>query len=163
VKLDDATADRLRELGATDDMLTWLEQPEAVRELMRLSPQTGYRCESCAAYDDFAHERKCAVAAAWRALDDPRGAADIERAWDEAAAPRWPTRNTRLRRNTQTWDLSPENGFTYTSNRNAFFGDHVASVPQQTLVGRVARVSDLVRDGHLRAVDMQRLLGDPKK
>ena len=85
MKLDEATIDRLRELGATDDMLKWLEQPEAVRTLLKLSPYNdAERCEACDEDANDAHLRTCTVAAAWRTLGDPRGAADIEMAELEA-------------------------------------------------------------------------------
>lgn len=84
MNLDDATADQLRELGATEDMLTWLRHPEAVRTLVNLDPEVGgdYACQKCMSY--AAHLSSCVVAAAWRALGDPRGAEDIERAHVEA-------------------------------------------------------------------------------
>lgn len=95
MKLDTATVDRLKELGATDDMLKWLEQPEAVRELLKHEPMTDIdqpQCPGCGVVfgQGEAHRRtgygtgECPVATAWRALGDPRGAEDIERAWQEA-------------------------------------------------------------------------------
>lgn len=85
MNLDEATIDRLRELGATDDMMTWLAHPSEVRALLKLSPYNGAeRCDACDedAYD--AHLCACPIAAAWRALGDPRGQADLERAREEA-------------------------------------------------------------------------------
>lgn len=95
MNLDQATEDRLRELGATDDMLRWLRHPEAVRALLKDPPAdrngecpstgtaTGNKCWG----DSFSpHIQDCAVAAAWRTLGDPRGQADIENAHDEALA-----------------------------------------------------------------------------
>lgn len=90
MKLDDATIDRLRELGATDEMLKWLEHPEAVRELLLHPPlmeEYGEAiCPRCDAPTSVAHLPMCAVAAAWRTLGDPRGAEDVERAQTEALA-----------------------------------------------------------------------------
>ena len=86
MKLDDATVDRLRELGATEEMLTWLREPEAVRALLRLNPtpsRVDVACD-CGVDHDEAHFRTCIVVTAWRALGDPRGAEDVERAHEEA-------------------------------------------------------------------------------
>ena len=100
VKLDQATEDRLRELGATDDVLRWVRNPDAVRALLKDPPaDRNGECPGSIEYDDasrdvrgFAcggseydsHRRDCPIAAAWRALGDPRGAADIENAHEEA-------------------------------------------------------------------------------
>ncbi len=86
--------DILRELGH-EDMAKWVEQPDAVRMLLDVSPfGDGERCESCQCDAGESHQTNwvgadqipthCAVAEAWRALGDPRGAADIERAHEEA-------------------------------------------------------------------------------
>lgn len=85
MNLDEATIDRLRELGIADDMLTWLAHPDAVRAMLKLGPYNDAdRCVACDEDAVDAHLRACPIAAAWRALGDPRGQADIERARDEA-------------------------------------------------------------------------------
>lgn len=100
MRLDTATIDRLRELGATDEMLRWLEHPEAVRVLLKGQPaDRNGECPGSVEYDDATgdvcgrhcggseyspHLPDCPVAAAWRTLGDPRGAADIELAHEEA-------------------------------------------------------------------------------
>lgn len=81
------------------DVARWAAHPEAVRELLRHTPwhlpedrdyeNDSPNCAGCTAVSvwndaDDAHARDCPIAAAWRALGDPRGAADIERAWEEA-------------------------------------------------------------------------------
>lgn len=87
--LDEATIDRLRELGATDEMLTWLRHPEAVRALLKGEPTdrngecTGAE-SGCYGSPYAPHIRLCEVAASWRTLGDPRGAQDIELAHEEA-------------------------------------------------------------------------------
>lgn len=78
--------DQLRTLGL-EDVARWVEHPEAVRELLSHAPTSygGERCEVCdTAFMEESHYRTCSVAAAWRALGDPRGAADVERAHEEA-------------------------------------------------------------------------------
>ena len=88
--------DHLRDLGL-EDVARWVEHPDAVRELLRHSPiepaeysgnEWEALCRDCGENVDesraSAHNRKCLVAAAWRALGDPRGQADIERAHEEA-------------------------------------------------------------------------------
>lgn len=86
MKLDEATADRLRELGATDDMVRWLEHPDAVRELLTYTPTTeGDDCAGCGVSAFIssdgrvgrAHLRSCEVVGAWRHLGDKRAAADL--------------------------------------------------------------------------------------
>lgn len=86
MNLDEATIDRLRELGIADDMLTWLAHPDAVRALLKLYVYAGWGelCQECGGAEGDSHLRSCAIAAAWRALGDPRGQADIERACEEA-------------------------------------------------------------------------------
>ena len=84
--------DQLRTLGL-DDVARWVEHPDAVRTLLE-SDQThaitsmgeyeGESCDGCTEERSPSHERECQIAAAWRAIGDPRGAADIERAHDEA-------------------------------------------------------------------------------
>lgn len=79
------------------EVLRWARAPDAVRELLRHTPLQPHEvgesvwCRGCAAAlansrsgEPYSHLRRCAVAAAWRALGDPRGAEDIERAHDEA-------------------------------------------------------------------------------
>ncbi len=81
-------ADQLRALGMEDEA-RWIEYPEAVRELLRHTPTTENAydelyCVRCDAQSGDVHRPACHVAAAWRALGDPRGQADIERAHEEA-------------------------------------------------------------------------------
>ena len=82
--------DQLRTLGL-EDVARWVEHPEAVRELLRHSPVDAEstepnmpECPQCESGPRGPHGRHCEVAAAWRTLGDPRGAADIERAHEEA-------------------------------------------------------------------------------
>lgn len=102
-------ADHLRSILSEQDaadVARWAAQPEAVRELLKYAPQTGAYAvsmdcadENCQASDDDAHLAKCRIAAAWRALGDPRGAADVERAWEEALAQvPWREEDAELRR-----------------------------------------------------------------
>jgi hypothetical protein len=87
MKLDDATVDRLRELGATDDMLTWLREPEAVRMLLRHDPTSHADCHQCAECGQHrweGHLRECGVFAAWWALRHPWAFAAINAAHAEA-------------------------------------------------------------------------------
>ena len=84
----------LTDEGHTVELAEDAAQARAVRELLRHSPvstedYTGNEWESICAdcnenVDSRGHLQRCAVAAAWRALGDPRGAADIERAHEEA-------------------------------------------------------------------------------
>lgn len=86
----DAAREAFGELAP--EVARWVEHPDAVRELLQLNPALSRdeaaeaygSCERCAAYDGEPHARDCPIAAAWRALGDPRGAADIERAHEEA-------------------------------------------------------------------------------
>lgn len=157
MKLDDATADRLRELGASDDMLQWLREPGAVRELLKYAPLYADRteqCSGCGAPAGEAHQnwngndgkglRHCEVAAAWRALGDRRGALDVDNAWDEALEQERP----------RTWDLSPEAGFTYSSRWVP-----LAATPY----GRMEQVAALVRDGHIAMADVLRRIDDKER
>ena len=83
------------------DVAKWAANPGAVRELLKHTPQEALfaesiECPACDALQDEAHgitpvgigpdwpQRPCPIAAAWRALGDPRGAQDIERAHEEA-------------------------------------------------------------------------------
>ena len=86
--------DQLRTLGL-EDVARWVENPDAVRELLKHEPTyadfNDRTCPCCGVGDGEAHRRgelphdeHCRIAAAWRALGDPRGAADIERAHEEA-------------------------------------------------------------------------------
>lgn len=90
MKLDQATTDRLRELGATDDMLLWLEHPEAVRVLMANFSvlDGGWRtCVSCGEEvlnDGASHLRRCELAQALRSLQHPAIENDVEVAHEEA-------------------------------------------------------------------------------
>lgn len=71
------------------DVVKWAANPGAVRELLKWAPMYGYdgQCPSCAEQTErTSHRRDCSLIAAWRALGDPRGAADIERAHEEANA-----------------------------------------------------------------------------
>ena len=90
MKLDQATTDRLRELGATDDMLLWLEHPEAVRVVMANFSvlDGGWRtCVSCGEEivdDGASHLRRCQLAQALRSLRHPAIENDVEVAHNEA-------------------------------------------------------------------------------
>lgn len=85
--------DHLRDLGM-EDVARWVENPGAVRLLVALPHYApNETCRDCGADVDeshgqtFDHPRNpqwCRIAAAWRALGDPRGQADIERAHEEA-------------------------------------------------------------------------------
>lgn len=78
--------------------MTWLEHPDAVRELLSHTPQESVyadriNCPACGAESSESHGRcelphddYCPIAAAWRAIGDPRGAEDFERAHEEALA-----------------------------------------------------------------------------
>lgn len=96
-------ADHLRSILSEQDaadVMRWAQHPEAVRELLLHDPlmfehDAAGVCPRCDAVMGEAHnltsrvERtglrfSCPVAAAWRALSDPRGAADVERAHEEA-------------------------------------------------------------------------------
>lgn len=86
--------------GDTADQVRWLLNPDAVRELLKHTPLAHAlgaeesHCPSCGVAPGEAHVHRssfsvkqvCTVADAWRALGDPRGAADIERAHEEALA-----------------------------------------------------------------------------
>jgi hypothetical protein len=77
--------DMLREMGMEREA-TWMEQREHVATLLKLNPRTGeyYVCQVCEMDDGMSHLQACPVAAAWRALGDPRGAEDVERAHEES-------------------------------------------------------------------------------
>jgi hypothetical protein len=81
--------DILRELGL-EDVARWVEHPDAVRELLRSAWGASRSGDdvcgdaNCHVFLDETHMRTCRVPAAWRALGDPRGQADIERAHEEA-------------------------------------------------------------------------------
>lgn len=85
--LADALRSALPESDAAE-VLRWATHPEAVRELLKHASGEEFdsggesRCAACFSHD--VHYRTCRIAAAWRALGDPRGAADIERAHEEA-------------------------------------------------------------------------------
>ncbi len=70
------------------DVAKWAANPGAVRELLRhepiAAPEQDQQCASCLSWRDQSHLPRCTIAAAWRALGDPRGAQDIERAHEEA-------------------------------------------------------------------------------
>ena len=85
------------------DVAKWAQNPGAVRNLLVRARYTEVThggddesCCDCGAYAEESHSRTqlldspgkpwrdCIVAAAWRALADPRGAQDIERAHEEA-------------------------------------------------------------------------------
>ena len=77
--------------GDDSEQVRWLLHPEAVRILLKATPASPCgdreetRCWWCHFHFlDEAHSRTCVGAAAWRDLGDPRGAADIERAHEEA-------------------------------------------------------------------------------
>ena len=82
--------DILRELGM-EDVARWVEHPEHVRRYLKHTPVSGDEtedgaCSGCRVEEarGRTHLRDCWVTAAWRALGDPRGQADIERAHEEA-------------------------------------------------------------------------------
>lgn len=93
--------DILRELGREDEA-RWIEHPDAVRALLKDPPaDRNGECPGSRERDDASgdvrgwlcggsvhdsHMPSCLIAAAWRALGDPRGQADIENAHDEALA-----------------------------------------------------------------------------
>jgi len=77
--------------GDDSEQVRWLLNPDAVRQLMKIAPtftpefhDEREQCSTCRAEVGEAHDKGCVTAAAWRALGDPRGAADIERAETEA-------------------------------------------------------------------------------
>ena len=82
--------------GDDSEQVRWLLNPEAVRVLLSHEPTEAnapdWACPSCGAQWGWAHVHRstfsrqevCSVSAAWRDLGDPRGAADIERAHEEA-------------------------------------------------------------------------------
>ena len=78
--------------GDDSEQVRWLLHPEAVRELLHAASApvddfSEYRaCLACSEPPHMAHLQGCRIAAAWRDLADPRGAADIERAHEEALA-----------------------------------------------------------------------------
>lgn len=94
MKLDTPLIDALREHGIEDDMLRWLEQPEAVRFILKEADFENAEYGSCSwancdadvgfAGERGVHRRDCKVVEAWRALGDPRADADFEKAWDAA-------------------------------------------------------------------------------
>lgn len=119
-------ADHLRSILSEQDaadVARWAQHPEAVRELLLHDPlmfehDAAGVCPRCDAPMGEVHNLtsriesiglrfSCPVTAAWRALGDPRGAADIERAWEEALR-----QNVRLfpqwARTAQMRPLSPE-------------------------------------------------------
>ena len=89
-------ADALRSVLPESDaaeVLRWATHPEAVRTLIALMPVAvnhdggeihAVVCPDCFESTYEAHGPACKVTAAWRALGDPRGAADIERTHVEA-------------------------------------------------------------------------------
>jgi hypothetical protein len=82
--------DMLREHGF-DTEARWIEQREHVTQLLSYRPYIGiyaseHVCAECEADEGTSCFANCKVAAAWRALGDPRALADVERAHDEALA-----------------------------------------------------------------------------
>lgn len=88
--------DRLEERGIpvapedVADVVRWAKNPDHVRRYLKHTPVSGDEtedgaCTGCRIEEarGYSHLRKCWVAAAWRALGDPRGAEDIERAHEE--------------------------------------------------------------------------------
>jgi len=77
--------DMLREHGF-DAEAKWIEQREHVAFYLTTLPadRNGECPDGCGGYHSVAHIASCKVAAAWRALGDPRGAEDIEVAHEEA-------------------------------------------------------------------------------
>lgn len=75
------------------DVAKWASNAQHVRELLKRAEyhqadEEGGNspCVECGSDSYSAHFGPCLVAAAWRALGDPRGAEDIERAHEEALA-----------------------------------------------------------------------------
>lgn len=123
--------------GDDSEQVRWLLNPDAVRELVKHDPQIlevgldSTICPSCEVGPGQAHQalltitgkvavspsrQRCAVAAAWRALGDPRGAADIERAHEEAL------REQSLRavdRGPGSWFAHARDGLRYEDERRA--------------------------------------------
>lgn len=72
------------------EVLRWATNPGAVRELLKHTPAYAPEDLVCPAsecvteHGRWPHTRQCPIASAWRALGDPRGAADIELAHDQA-------------------------------------------------------------------------------
>jgi len=85
------------------DVAKWAANAQHVRELLKHEPTIAsyegepdavdHQCESCGVFNGGPHRTvafregiatPCRVATAWRALGDPRGAEDIERAHEEA-------------------------------------------------------------------------------
>lgn len=129
--------------GDDSEQVRWLENPEAVRELLAAHPvmqatvngEDGAVCPECYGNHGDAHQRICRVAAAWRALGDPRGAADIERAHEEA-----------LRLNTRTLQdligerFLPVNG----ANEGDTIEVQVGAGGRMSMLGVVARTIAIV-------------------
>lgn len=68
-------------------MLKWLEQPEAVRTLLKHDPTSHGDCHQCAECEQHRwepHLADCAVFAAWVKIGHPFAAKAIDIAWDEA-------------------------------------------------------------------------------
>lgn len=83
--------------GQAEEAEKYARNIGAVRDLIKHSPvgpeeyvedEWQSICRDCGVNVDPARESghlaRCLIVAAWRALGDPRGAADIKRAWDEA-------------------------------------------------------------------------------
>lgn len=105
MKIDQATEDRLRELGAVDDMLHWLREPDAVRLLLgnaEVVVDGEPRCAVCNEVTWLTHDRECIVAAAWRRLKLPQWDDELERAETEARAEDERRLSEAIRRGTTT-------------------------------------------------------------
>lgn len=102
MNLDDATADRLRELGATEDMLQWLREPEAVRKLLART-----HCE-CERLIFESHDQDCEVAQAWHKMGHAEAKADVLNAWDEALL--YSEDDIRRLRERNAWDARMRRG-----------------------------------------------------
>lgn len=174
--------DQLRALGL-EDVARWVEHPDAVRELLKRGELAhvgdthagDWYCNGCGAPTDDAHQsvevnvfgrtpgerEHCPIAAAWRALGDPRGQADIERAHEEAL------NQDRARANRGgIWDLSPEQGFTYSAPASAMAAFNDAREQRwvtlhRTMAGRLEQISQLVAEGLITQGQVQQILDYP--
>lgn len=149
--------DILRTLGL-EDVARWVEHPDAVRALLKCGGFSGHRddlfCSECGESGWDAHERTCPVAAAWRALGDPRGQADIERAHEEALAEQGRIERGRSPASAMAaFNDAREQRMTATAA--AILHDN-----RESLVARVEQVRRLIEDGHITMHDVQRIVDE---
>jgi hypothetical protein len=178
MKLDQATADRLRELGASERMISWLEHPAAVERLLELDPYVGddHECEECQSWSGSVHGRTCSIAAAWYALGDSRSDREIDTAWllavREARQRYAPSRGlprtmTEMseRLNTYNPDVIDASGYAYNAllrlQTSPYVREGTAYVMPATPLGRLSQVQ-MLRDGGLidHEYAMRLLLGE---